>query len=79
MFFKQNGFVNILFEVIILPTGKLGSEIILDTAYLPVDIIGIAFMFLGFDFEFLKFLDVGLSACANNTLKILNISINYSL
>ena len=79
MFFKQNGFINILFEVIILPTGKLGPEIILDTAYLPVDIIGIAFMFLGFDFEFLKFLDVGLSACANYALKILDIPIDYSL
>ena len=79
MFFKQNGFMNILFEVIILPTWKLGPEIIFDTAYLPVDIIGSAFVFLGFDFKFLKFLKIGSSSCANNAFKILDIAINDSL
>jgi len=79
MLFKQEGFVNILFEVIILPTGKLGPEIIFDAAYLPVDIVGSAFMFFGFDFKFLKFFDIGSSACANYALKILDIAIDDSL
>ena len=79
MFFKQNGFVNILFEVIILPTWKLGPEIIFDTSYLSVDIIGSALVFFGFDFKVLKFLEVGPSACAGYALEILDIAIDYSL